>query len=140
MGIAVGFAAKDTLANLISGVFILADKPYQIGDFITLDSGERGQVIHVGVRSTRILTRSDSEITIPNAIMGNNKVTNETGGPHKKFRVSVGVGVSYDSDLDVVKKVLLEVAKDNTFVCDDPKPRVRFRAFGASSVDLSLLC
>lgn len=62
VGIAVGFAAKDTLANLFSGVFILVDAPYKIGDMIVLDSGERGRVTDVGIRSTRILTREDVEV------------------------------------------------------------------------------
>ena len=82
VGIAVGFAAKDTLANLFAGVLILADAPYKIGDFIVLESGERGEVTHIGIRSTRILTRDDIEITVPNSIMGNTKVINESGGPH----------------------------------------------------------
>ena len=71
IGIAVGFAAKDTLANLFSGVFILADAPYKIGDFVVLDSGERGEVTHIGIRSTRLLTRDDVEVTVPNSVMGN---------------------------------------------------------------------
>lgn len=57
IGIAVGFAAKDTLANLFSGVFILADAPYKIGDFVVLDTGERGEVTHIGIRSTRLHPR-----------------------------------------------------------------------------------
>ena len=69
VGIAVGFAAKDSLANLFSGVFILADAPYKIGDFVVLDSGERGEVTQIGIRSTRLLTRDDVEVTIPNAVM-----------------------------------------------------------------------
>ena len=140
VGMAVGFAAKDTLANLITGVFILTDKPYKIGDFVVLDGGERGQVTRVGVRSTRILTRSDSEIIIPNAVMGGAKIINETGGPYKKFRVEVQVGVSYDSDIEKVEKVLLDIAKKEALVCDEPEPRVRFRAFGDSALDFSLYC
>ena len=83
LGIAVGFAAKDTLANLFSGVFIMADAPYKIGDFVVLDSGERGQVTHIGIRSTRLLTRDDVEVTIPNSVMGNTKIINESGGPYE---------------------------------------------------------
>lgn len=71
LGLAVSFAAKDTLANLFSGVFIVADAPYKLGDFIVLDSGERGEVTHIGIRSTRLLTRDDVEVTVPNSIMGN---------------------------------------------------------------------
>ncbi len=140
VGIAVGFAAKDTLANLFSGVFILADAPYKIGDYVVLDSGERGKVTHIGIRSTRLLTRDDVEITIPNSIMGNTRVLNESGGPHEKYRIRVSVGVAYGSDIDQVKAVLMGVAIKEPQVCDDPEPRVRFRTFGASSLDVDLLC
>jgi MscS family membrane protein len=136
----VGFAAKDTLANLFSGVFILADAPYKIGDYIVLDSGERGKVTHIGIRSTRLLTRDDVEITIPNAIMGNSRITNESGGPYEKFRIRVAVGAAYGSDIDQVKAILMAVATGEPEVCEDPAPRVRFRAFGASSLDMELLC
>ena len=62
-------------------MFILADAPYKLGDYIVLDTGERGQVTHIGIRSTRLLTRDDVEITVPNSVMGNAKITNEAGGP-----------------------------------------------------------
>jgi MscS family membrane protein len=139
IGIAVGFAAKDTLANLFSGVFILADAPYKIGDYVVLDSGERGEVTHIGIRSTRILTRDDVEVTIPNSIMGNTKIINESGGPHTKFRIRVKVGVAYGTDIDVVRRLLMEVAAAEAAVCATPEPRVRFRSFGNSSLDFELL-
>ena len=140
IGIAVGFAAKDTLANLFAGVFILADSPYKIGDYVVLEGGERGKVTHIGIRSTRILTRDDVEVTIPNAIIGNTRVVNESGGPHEKFRIRVPVGVAYGSDIDQVKNILLKVANDEPEVCDEPEARVRFRRFGNSSLDFELLC
>ena len=102
LGLAISFAAKDTLANLFAGVFILADAPYKLGDFIILDSGERGAVTHIGIRSTRILTRDDVEITVPNSIMGNVKIINESGGPYEKYRIRIKVGVAYGSDIDRV--------------------------------------
>jgi MscS family membrane protein len=140
VGIAVGFAAKDTLANLFSGVFILADAPYKIGDFVVLDSGERGEITHIGIRSTRLLTRDDIEITVPNSIMGNTKVLNESGGPGARHRIRIAVGVAYGSDIDKVRDILMNIAIDDIDVCEDPEPRVRFRAFGASSLDFELLC
>jgi MscS family membrane protein len=140
LGLAVSFAAKDTLANLFSGVFIVADAPYKLGDFIVLDSGERGQVTQIGIRSTRLLTRDDVEITVPNAVMGNAKITNEAGGPHEKYRIRVRVGVAYGVDIDRVHAVLLDVARQQAEVCCEPAPRVRFRAFGDSSLDHELLC
>ena len=140
VGIAVGFAAKDTLANLFSGALIIADAPYQIGDYIVLDTGERGEVTHIGIRSTRILNREDAEITIPNSIMGNTRIINESGGPNKNIRISIHVGVAYGSDIDHVKQVLLNVANANTEICNDPEPQVQFLQFGASSLDLALYC
>ena len=140
LGIAIGFASKDTLSNLISGVFILADAPYKIGDYVVLDSGERGEITNIGVRSTRMLTRDDVELTIPNAIMGNTKIVNESGGPYKKYRIRIPVGVAYGSDIDQVSALLMEVARQTDKVCVTPEARVRFRAFGASSLDFELLC
>lgn len=139
IGIAVGFAAKDTLANLFSGFFIVADSPYKLGDYIILDTGERGRVTHVGIRSTRLLTRDDVEITIPNSVIGNAKIVNESGGPWEKTRIRVDVGVSYDSDLEYVHDVLMELVKDRDDIANNPSPRVRYRAFGASSIDLQLM-
>ena len=139
VGIAVGFAAKDTIANLLSGVFILADSPYKIGDYIVIDTGERGKVTHIGLRSTRLLTRDDLEINIPNAIIANGKIINESSGRHVKSRVRVAVSVAYGSDLEQVKSLLLQVAEQEPQICQDPEPRVRFRTFGASGLDLELL-
>lgn len=139
VGIAVGFAAKDTLANLFSGVFILVDAPYRIGDMIVLDSGERGRVTDVGIRSTRIVTRDDVEITIPNSQIGAAKIMNESGGPYRKRRLDIRVGVSYSSDVDLVKRLLGEVAQEVELVCDDPAPRVRFREMADSALVFSLL-
>lgn len=139
IGIAVGFAARDTLANLISGVSIVADAPYKIGDYIVLDTGERGIVTSLGIRSTRLLTRDDVEISIPNAVIGNAKITNESGGPWVKERIRVPVGVAYGSDVDQVVRVLEDIAKDNPDIAERPEPRVRMRAFGQSSLDFELM-
>jgi MscS family membrane protein len=140
VGIAVGFGAKDTVANFFAGVFILADAPYKVGDFIVLDSGERGQVTHIGLRSTRILTRDDIEVTVPNAVMGNTKIINETGGRHEKERVRIKVACAYGSDIHHVKQVLLDIGIGHEGVCVDPEPSVRFRTFGTSGLELELLC
>jgi len=139
VGIAVGFAAKDTLANLFSGVFIVADAPYTLGDFIQLDSGERGMVTHVGLRSTRLLTRDDVEVTIPNAVMANTKIVNESSGRWTKCRIRIKVGVAYGSDLDQVCTTLIDIANQHAEICKSPEARVRLRAFGGSSVDFELL-
>ena len=136
----IAFAAQDTLSNLFAGIGILADKPYEIGDFINLDSGERGEVSGIGLRSTRLLTRDDIEISIPNSVMAQAKIVNETGGSSSKMRIRVKVGVAYGSDIAQVEEILLGVSREHTEVCSDPEPRVRFRNFGESGLDVELLC
>jgi len=140
IGLALSFAAKDTLANLFAGVFILADSPYSLGHFVILESGERGEVTHIGIRSTRILTRDDIEITIPNAIMGNSKIINETGGRNSKMRIRIKISVAYGSDVEQIRKILMDTAKAHTEIVTYPEPRVRFRTFGDSGVHFELLC
>jgi small-conductance mechanosensitive channel len=139
VGLALSFAAKDTLSNLFAGVSIIMDAPYKTGDFIILDSGERGVVTDIGLRSTRILTRDDIEITVPNGIIGNGKIINEAGGPSERYRLRVAVGVAYGTDVDHVIETLQQVATGNADIVDDPAPRVRFRRFGDSSLDFELL-
>jgi small-conductance mechanosensitive channel len=140
IGIAIGFASKDTLANLISGVSIVADAPYKIGDYIVLDTGERGVVSNLGIRSTRLITRDDVEVSIPNAIIGTAKIVNESGGPYVRHRIRIPIGISYSSDIDKVIETLNAIAADHEKVVDEPSSRVRIRGFGDSSINLELLC
>jgi small-conductance mechanosensitive channel len=139
VGLALSFAAKDTLSNLFAGVSIIMDAPYKAGDFIILDTGERGVVTDIGLRSTRILTRDDVEITVPNGLIGNGKIINEAGGPPAQHRIRVAVGVAYGSDIDHVIEVLAGVAANHSDVLTNPEPRVRFRLFGESSLNFELL-
>ncbi|MBW1981043.1 MAG: mechanosensitive ion channel family protein [Deltaproteobacteria bacterium] len=138
-GVAVALAAKETLANFFGGVSVFLDQPFRMGDYIILDSGERGEVVEIGLRSTRILTRDDVQISIPNSIIANTKVVNESA-PQPRFRVRLKVGVAYGSDVEEVEEVLLGVARQNSLLVRHPEPRVRFRTFGDSSLDFELLC
>ena len=140
VGLALSFAAQDTLSNLFAGLSIVADAPYKIGDFIILDTGERGKVTFIGLRSTRILTRDDVEITIPNGVIGKAKIINEAGGPSARHRIRIPIGVAYGSDIDKVIDTLAAVADSHDEICAAPSPRVRFRQFGESSLDFELLC
>jgi MscS family membrane protein len=140
VGLALSFAAQDTLANLFAGVAILADRPYQIGEYIILDSGERGEVTQIGLRSTRLLTRDDVEVSIPNGSMGSAKIVNEAAGVPNQYRIRVSIGVAYGSDIDKVMDVLLDVGKTHPKILNRPEPRVRFRQFGDSSLNFDLLC
>jgi small-conductance mechanosensitive channel len=139
VGVAVALAAKDTLSNFFGGISVFVDRPYKIGDYIVLETGERGEVIDIGIRSTRIKTRDDILISIPNSIIANTKIINESA-PVPNFRVRIPIGVAYGSDIDLVEKLLIEIALKNDNVLNDPPPRVRFRQFGASSLNFELLC
>lgn len=139
VGVAVGFAAKDTLANLFSGIFIIADRPYKLGDYVNLDSGERGQITHIGIRSTRILTRDDIEITVPNGVIGNTKIVNESGGSHTAMRIRLNLQCAYEANLQTVEDVLMKLAEEEPEISKHPAPRVRVRGFGESGINLQLM-
>jgi small-conductance mechanosensitive channel len=140
VGLALSFAAQDTLGNLVAGIAILTDKPYRIGDYIVLDTGERGEVTHIGLRSTRLLTRDDVEVSIPNGQMGRAKIVNESGGPSQKYRLRIAVPVAYGEDLDQAMELMLAAAAAHPQVCATPEPRMRLREFGDSSLRFEMLC
>ena len=135
---AVALASKDTLANFFGGVSIFVDRPYRLRDYIILDSGERGEVVNIGIRSTRILTRDDVLITVPNAVLANSKIINQSGQV-PRYRIRAKVGVGYSSDVDKVEEVLLTACEGLSEILPTPKPRVRFREFGDSALLFELL-
>ncbi len=137
-GIVAALAAKDTLANFFGGINVFLDRPFKPGDYIILNEGERGEVVHIGLRSTKILTMDDILVSVPNAVIANSKIVNESA-PNPSFRVKTKVSVSYNSDADKVEKLLLEAACGNPWVADKPAPQVRFRAFGDSGLEFYLL-
>ncbi len=139
VGIAVGFAAKDSLANLFSGIWILADGPFKVGDFINLEGGLRGRVTQIGIRSTRLLTLDEVEITVPNSLIAAGQIVNESGGPGPQHRIHLSVSVAYGSDPDRVREVLLECCHDVPHISTHRPPRVIFRAFGSSGLDFDVL-
>jgi len=139
VGVAAALAAKDTLANFFGGISVFVDRPYKIGDYIVLEDGQRGEVVNIGVRSTRIKTRDDILITIPNSVMATTKIINQSA-PIPNFRVRIAVGVAYESDVDHVEATLQRIAVENSMVLKEPNPRVRFRSFGDSSLNFELLC
>mgnify|MGYP001156840633 FL=1 len=139
LGVVLGLAAKDTVSNFFAGIFLLADAPYKEGDYILLDTGERGYVKQMGLRSTRFMTRDDIEITIPNSVIANSKIVNESGGPGEIERVRITIKIAYNSDLEKAKSTLVDVAKNNENILKSPEPRVRFREFADYGLKLQLL-
>lgn len=140
VGLGIGLAAQDTFANLFAGLSILADSPYKIGDYIVLDSTERGRVTRIGLRSTRVLTNDMIEITIPNSIIANSKIVNESGGPAVKQRLRLPIGVAYGVEIDDVERALLAVAAGEDMLAMHPAPAVHFAGFGDSALDFELHC
>ena len=139
LGVVLGLAAKDTVSNFFAGIFLMADAPFKEGDYILLDTGERGYVKKMGLRSTRFMTRDDIEITIPNSVIAASKIVNESGGPGETERVRVNIQVAYKTDIEKVKTILVNIAKKNENVLKLPEPRVRFREFADHGLRLQLL-
>ena len=139
LGVVLGLAAKDTVANFFAGIFLMADSPFKEGDYILLETGERGYVKSMGLRSTRFLTRDDIEITIPNSVIASSKIVNESGGPEDIERVRITLLVAYGTEIDSVKNLLKSIALNNDNVQNEPEPRVRFREFAESGIKLQLL-
>lgn len=138
VGIAIALAAKDTLANFFGGIALFTDAAYKVGDYIILESGERGEVVELGIRSTKIKTRDDVMITIPNSIMSTTKIINQSA-PQTSYRIRINVHVSYNSNLREVEKALLKVAASHHALEKKPEPRVRFRRFDDSGIFLQML-
>jgi len=141
-GVAIGFAAKDTLSNLIAGILLIIDRPFEVGDRIEVwsaptGSATWGDVIDVGLRATKIKTTDNIVIIIPNNEIMTRDIVNYTIIT-SKIRVRINVGVAYDSDIKKTRKVLLKVADAVSWVAKKPEPKVMVRNFGDSSVDLQL--
>jgi len=139
LGIVIGLAARDTIANFFGSLSLYVDGTYRVGDYVVLESGERGRVEDISVRSTVIRTRDDILVTVPNALLNNGTVVNEST-PKRKRRIRVPVGVAYGTDIDEVETLLLEAAEGQEQVLERPSPRVRFREFGDSALQFELLC
>ncbi|WP_265109795.1 mechanosensitive ion channel family protein [Halosolutus halophilus] len=138
-GIAVGFAARDTVANFFGGIALYFDDTYKLGDYIELDSGEAGTVVTVGVRSTTLMMRDEVLVTVPNAALNAAKVINQSA-PQRRKRLKIPIGVAYGTDIDAFEELVLDIAREESLVLDSPKPRMRFRAFGDSALEYELLC
>ena len=141
-GIAIGFAAKDTLSNLIAGVLLIIDRPFEIGDRIEVwsapaGSATWGDVIDIGLRATKIKTTDNIVIIIPNNEIMKRDIVNYTI-ISTLIRVRVNIGVSYEADISQAKTIILDVAQRMEWVSASPPPKVVVRNFGDSSVDLQL--
>jgi small-conductance mechanosensitive channel len=143
-GLAVALALQDTLANLFAGLHILLEKSVRIGDFVKLENGQEGYVQDITWRTTRIRMLPNNMVVIPNSKLAQSVVTNYCL-PEKQMSLLVTVGVSYDSDVDLVERILaeeaLQAASEVPGLLSDPQPYVRFSpGFGDSSLDFTIIC
>ena len=141
LSVGIGFGLQNIVNNLVSGLILLFERPIKRGDWIVVGSTE-GYVKKISVRSTIIQTFDQSDVIVPNSELISSQVTNmmfqDTRG-----RMRLSVGVAYGSDTQLVKQLLLMVAKAHPEVISNgtvPHPVVRFQAFGESSLDFELLC
>jgi small conductance mechanosensitive channel len=133
VGIAVGFAAQDSLANVIAGFLIFIDKPFEVGDWITV-SERYGMVNDITMRSTRIRSNQNTYIVIPNKNIIDAILVNHS--KHGETRVDVPIGIAYKEDILAARKVVMEAVRDLEGVVKDPAPDVVVTALGDSSVNM----
>jgi small-conductance mechanosensitive channel len=137
-GVAIGFAAKDTVSNFFGGISIFFDHPYKVGDYVIIEEKYRGEVIKIGIRSTKIKTRDNVLLTIPNSVMVTGVVVNENGYDDK-LRIRIPLGISYDSDLEKAEKILVDIIENNKDLVNSPQNPVLYRRFGPSTIRLEVL-
>jgi small conductance mechanosensitive channel len=133
IGIAVGFAAQDSLANTIAGFLIFIDKPFLVGDFVSV-SDQYGRVDHITMRSTRIRTPQNTYVVIPNKHIIDEVLVNHS--KHGETRVDVPVGIAYKEDIREARRVMLEAVGGIEGVAASPEPDVVVVELGGSSVNL----
>jgi len=135
--IGIGLALQTLFQDIISGIFILVDRSLQVGDIIELE-GKIGRVDEIKLRTTRAVTIDNKVLIIPNHLYLTNSLYNWTQNG-TLTRESVSVGVAYGSDIQLVKTILLDVAKAHEMVLKDPEPQVFFDNFGDSALEFRLV-
>ena len=136
LSVGIGFGLQDVIKNLVSGIIILFERPFKVGDWVIIN-GDEGKIKQINIRSTELETWTRQSVIIPNATLISSSLVNLTHD-NNWHRQSIAVGVSYDADADVVTKLLLECAKSSKKVAKTPPPYVVFKDFGKSSLDFEL--
>lgn len=141
-GLVVALALQDTLANFFSGIYIFVDKPIRIGDYVMLESGQEGYVAHIGWRSTRIRMLPNNIVIVPNTKLVGSQITNFYL-PETEMAVLVQVGVSYQSDLQKVERVTMEVAREVLQQVEggvkEFEPFIRYHTFSDFSINFTVI-
>ncbi|HSL84439.1 MAG TPA: mechanosensitive ion channel family protein [Thermoanaerobaculia bacterium] len=135
IGLALGLAAQDSLGNLVAGLTILWDRPFRIGDNVTV-AGTFGKVQEIGLRSTRIRTVSQLDAILPNKEIINQQILNHTLNP--MMRLGIPLGIAYKEDTREARRVLLAAVEGHELLLDKPEPQVVVTGLGDSAVNLEL--
>lgn len=134
--VALGIASQTSMSNLISGLFIIGEKPFEIGDNITINDIS-GEVVSIDFMSVRIRTIDNTMVRVPNETLIKSAITNLTWFPTR--RLMIPVGISYKEDISKVRTLLIDIAKKNALVLKDPEPITVLDSFGDSAINLQLL-
>ncbi|HEU0035208.1 MAG TPA: mechanosensitive ion channel domain-containing protein [Kofleriaceae bacterium] len=135
--VGIGFGLQKLAENFISGLLVLIERPIKKGDFIDA-GGVLGTVEDIGLRATRVMSRDGVAVIVPNSQLMSSTVINYSA-PTNERRFSIDFGVAYGTDLDLVIRVVLEVARTEPLVANKPAPEVRHMGFGDNAIHLSLL-
>jgi len=134
-GIAIGFAAQTSVSNIISGLFLISEKPFAVGDVIKV-GGTMGIILSIDLLSVKLRTFDNLYVRIPNEQLIKTEVTNITRFPIR--RMDIDVSVSYKDDLAMVKGLLLDIAKKNPYCLDNPEPFFIIKEFGDHGIEILL--
>lgn len=142
LSVGIGFGLQFIAGDLASGFILLFERPVRVGDFITVTGPDskltEGRVQSINLRTTKVVTNDHITAIVPNSKLVNQTLINWTHG-ERRSRISVPVGVSYDSDVELVTRTLLRAAEEVKYLLPEPKPSVQFLGFGDSSLDFRLL-
>lgn len=133
LGLTIGFAAKDSLSNIMAGFLIFWDKPFHVGDWVTL-AENYGKVAEITMRTTRVQTRDNKWVIIPNATVIDQIMINHS--THGETRLQIPVGIGYADDIAKARAVILDVCSHANYILKNPAPSVVLNDLGASTVDL----
>ena len=131
-GIAIGFASQTSISNIISGLFMISEKPFAVGDIIQVGS-TKGVILSIDLLSVKLRTFDNHLIRLPNEMLIKSEVRNITRFPIR--RLDIEVGVAYKENIQKVRKVLLDIADKEPLCLDEPEPDVRFQNFGDSALE-----
>ena len=138
MLVGIGLGLQQTFNDLISGIILLFERSVEVGNVVELNGGMIGTVRRIGLRTSLIETRENISVIVPNSKLITDIVTNWSHNDDKA-RFLIQIGVAYGTDTQLVKKLLLKIARDNVYVLSNPGPTVRFTNFGDSSLDFNLI-